>query len=33
MPTDTTRRGYFDPLVLAKIANMSLRARHVVEAC
>ena len=23
--------GYFDPLVLAKIANMSLRARHVVE--
>ena len=31
MPTDTVRRGYFDPLVLAKIANMSLRARHVVE--
>jgi uncharacterized protein (DUF58 family) len=31
MPTDTARRGYFDPLVLAKIASMSLRARHVVE--
>jgi len=31
MPTETTRRGYFDPLVLAKIAHMSLRARHVVE--
>src|SRR3989440_4575070 len=31
MPTETARRGYFDPLVLAKIANMSLRARHVVE--
>jgi len=31
MPTNTARRGYFDPLVLAKIANMSLRARHVVE--
>ena len=31
MPPDTVRRGYFDPLVLAKIANMSLRARHVVE--
>jgi uncharacterized protein (DUF58 family) len=31
MPTDASRRGYFDPLVLAKIANMSLRARHVVE--
>jgi uncharacterized protein (DUF58 family) len=25
------RRTYFDPLVLAKIATMSLRARHVVE--
>ncbi len=31
MPTETARRGYFDPLVLAKIATMSLRARHVVE--
>jgi uncharacterized protein (DUF58 family) len=32
MPTDTGRRGsYFDPLVLAKISNMTLRARHVVE--
>jgi uncharacterized protein (DUF58 family) len=31
MPTETAHRGYFDPLVLAKIANMSLRARHVVE--
>jgi uncharacterized protein (DUF58 family) len=31
MPPDTLRRSYFDPLVLAKIANMSLRARHVVE--
>jgi uncharacterized protein (DUF58 family) len=31
MPTDTRRQGYFDPLVLAKIATMSLRARHVVE--
>jgi uncharacterized protein (DUF58 family) len=31
MPTDASRRSYFDPLVLAKIANMSLRARHVVE--
>jgi uncharacterized protein (DUF58 family) len=27
----TRRQGYFDPLVLAKISNMSLRARHVVE--
>jgi len=25
------RRSYFDPLLLAKIANMSVRARHVVE--
>jgi uncharacterized protein (DUF58 family) len=31
MPTEASRRSYFDPLVLAKIANMSLRARHVVE--
>lgn len=31
MPTTTRRRGYFDPLVLAKISTMSLRARHVVE--
>ena len=31
MPTSTKRRGYFDPLVLAKISTMSLRARHVVE--
>jgi uncharacterized protein (DUF58 family) len=31
MPTQTKRQGYFDPLVLAKISNMSLRARHVVE--
>lgn len=31
MPTDIRRQGYFDPLVLAKIATMSLRARHVVE--
>jgi uncharacterized protein (DUF58 family) len=31
MATTTRHRGYFDPLVLSKIANMSLRARHVVE--
>src|SRR6266571_706319 len=31
MPPETSRLSYFDPLVLAKIANMSLRARHVVE--
>jgi uncharacterized protein (DUF58 family) len=31
MPTDTRRQGYFDPLVLAKISTMSLRARYVVE--
>lgn len=31
MPAETARQRYFDPLVLAKIANMSLRARHVVE--
>jgi len=29
MPTQ--RQNYFDPLVLAKISNMSLRARYVVE--
>lgn len=31
MPSENAPRSYFDPLVLAKIANMSLRARHVVE--
>lgn len=31
MPVDTPRQSYFDPVVLAKIANMALRARHVVE--
>jgi uncharacterized protein (DUF58 family) len=31
MATNPRRQGYFDPLVLAKISNMSLRARHVVE--
>ncbi|MGE3538463.1 MAG: DUF58 domain-containing protein [Candidatus Tectimicrobiota bacterium] len=31
MPPEGAHRSYFDPLVLAKIANMSLRARHVVE--
>ncbi len=31
MPPETSHLSYFDPLVLAKIANMSLRARHVVE--
>jgi uncharacterized protein (DUF58 family) len=31
MATDGGRRTYFDPLVLAKISTMSLRARHVVE--
>jgi uncharacterized protein (DUF58 family) len=31
MPTDTRRQGYFDPLVLAKISTISLRARYVVE--
>jgi uncharacterized protein (DUF58 family) len=30
MATDT-RQSYFDPLVLAKISTMTLRARHVVE--
>ena len=27
----TERQNYFDPLVLAKISKMSLRARYVVE--
>jgi uncharacterized protein (DUF58 family) len=31
MRTGTTRQSYFDPLVLAKISTMSLRARYVVE--
>jgi uncharacterized protein (DUF58 family) len=31
MVENPQRRSYFDPLVLAKIANMSLRARHIVE--
>jgi uncharacterized protein (DUF58 family) len=31
MVTDTRRQSYFDPLVLAKISTMTLRARHVVE--
>ncbi len=31
MPTQTARQHYFDPLVLAKISTMSLRARYVVE--
>jgi uncharacterized protein (DUF58 family) len=31
MPTATTHQRYFDPLVLAKISTMSLRARYVVE--
>jgi uncharacterized protein (DUF58 family) len=31
MAADTRRQGYFDPLVLAKISTMTLRARHVVE--
>ena len=31
MSPETSHLSYFDPLVLAKIANMSLRARHVVE--
>jgi uncharacterized protein (DUF58 family) len=31
MATNTQRRSYFDPLVLAKISTMSLRARYVVE--
>jgi uncharacterized protein (DUF58 family) len=31
MAAETRRQGYFDPLVLAKISTMTLRARHVVE--
>ncbi|MCZ6873372.1 MAG: DUF58 domain-containing protein [bacterium] len=31
MSADTRQQGYFDPLVLAKISTLSLRARHVVE--
>ncbi len=31
MRTDTRRQSYFDPLVVAKLSNMSLRARYVVE--
>jgi uncharacterized protein (DUF58 family) len=31
MATETRRQSYFDPLVLAKIATMTLRARYVVE--
>ncbi|HXV81802.1 MAG TPA: DUF58 domain-containing protein, partial [Candidatus Binatia bacterium] len=31
MRMPTQRQNYFDPLVLAKISNMSLRARYVVE--
>ncbi|MGQ4809443.1 hypothetical protein NKDENANG_02860 [Candidatus Entotheonellaceae bacterium PAL068K] len=31
MSADTRRHRYFDPLVLAKISTMTLRARHVVE--
>ena len=31
MATNAQRRSYFDPLVLAKISTMSLRARYVVE--
>ena len=31
MPIEPKHQHYFDPLVLAKIATMSLRARHVVE--
>lgn len=31
MRSQTRRRSYFDPLVLARISTMSLRARHVVE--
>lgn len=31
MRTGTTRQSYFDPLILAKISTMSLRARYVVE--
>ena len=31
MATQPVRPSYFDPLVLAKISTMSLRARYVVE--
>lgn len=31
MPPSLTQQRFFDPLVLAKIANLSLRARYVVE--
>jgi uncharacterized protein (DUF58 family) len=31
MTAEASRQGYFDPLVLAKISTMTLRARHVVE--
>ena len=31
MATETARQHYFDPRVLAKLSNMSLRARYVVE--
>ena len=31
MTAEMRRQSYFDPLVLAKIATMTLRARHVVE--
>ncbi len=31
MPPDSRHSSYFDPLVLAKISTMTLRARHVVE--
>ncbi|MBI3090114.1 MAG: DUF58 domain-containing protein [Candidatus Tectomicrobia bacterium] len=31
MPPSLTQQRFFDPLVLAKIANLALRARYVVE--
>ena len=31
MASRTLHPNYFDPLVLAKVSNMSLRARYVVE--
>lgn len=31
MDTETARQHYFDPRVLAKLSNMTLRARYVVE--
>lgn len=31
MATETARQHYFDPRVLAKLSNMTLRARYVVE--